>query len=165
MRFVNLLHHLHVYYITLFPFPEVKKSLDFNKDKLIYSTAGKKIKKAGPEKQFTGQKPHHQAWPSEFNSRSPHGRRREPVPSSCLLPLCRNTQLRHTNYLGFLRHSFSVYSSDCPGTHSLDQALDSLASVYRVLGLRACTITTQQDYVLNEEKQTKWREPKKRVFF
>ena len=41
----------------------------------------------------------------------------------------------------------SLYSSDCPGTHSVDQASlelrNSLASASQVLGLKACATTTQ----------------------
>jgi hypothetical protein len=50
------------------------------------------------------------------------------------------------SYFWFFRDRVSLYSPNCPGTHSVDQAgleLRNLpASASRVLGLKVCTTTT-----------------------
>jgi hypothetical protein len=90
-----------------------------------------------------------------FNCRELTGRQVETLPSSVSQVPKRDLRkkLRALFFFLVFQDRVSLCSLGCPGTHSVDQAGLELrnppASASRVLGLKACTTTTRQLWVLN----------------
>jgi hypothetical protein len=82
--------------------------------------------------------------------------------SVAILIIFKYTIFKYTFFFfGFFQDRISLYSSGCPGTHSLDQTGLELrnppASASRVLGLKACATTPCHYAILEYQLHSWWR--------